>query len=346
MKELNDSISIFKNFQSEPKTISLMQWIHACTKGCRYSKQVLRYRETKQESLKKSLPLVTVGAVCKGGRKMEQVIQKTGWIALDIDGKDNLHLSNAEHLRDEVAKIRNVVFSCLSVSGNGVWALIKIERPDLQAEYFHEIQRDFLELFGIKLDNSKGRKPNDARFYSYDPDAIIKESFIPYRKLSNKLSNSPCYLNDVDHNKRNYRDFDGKSTRYGEAALQSELKQLEQSSDGNRNNQLFKSSAQLASLVASNCLDHVDVRHLLEQSARFIGLSDKEIHRTIESGFKKGLQNPREFRKSHHSPIKNNAISLIDKPLIESASYGINPWTGEIFDERGYPKDWDDVFPR
>jgi hypothetical protein len=345
MNELKDSISIFKNFQSEPKTISLMQWLHSCKHGCRYSKQVLRYRETKQDSLKKSLPLVTVGAVCEGGRKMKHVSHRTGWIALDIDGKDNPHLSNAKHLRDEVANIRNVAFSGLSVSGNGVWALIKIENPDQQAEYFHEIQQDFLELFGIKLDNSKGRNPNDARFYSYDPDAIIKESFIPYRKLSKELPNSPVYLNELDDSRNYHKDFCGNGTRYGVAALQSELKLLEQTSDGNRNNQLFKSSAQLASLVASNCLNEFEVRNLLEQSARFIGLTDKEIHQTVESGFKKGLQNPRILKESYDSSFHNTAISLKEKPQVNSTPYEMNPWTGEVFDDRGYPKDWDNLLP-
>jgi hypothetical protein len=96
-----DKISVFESFHSEPKTISLGQWLNTCKNGSRYAKQVFEYRHSKDEQLKKSLPLATVGAVCSGGRKLENVTTRTGWIALDIDGKDNPHLTDAEQIRDD-----------------------------------------------------------------------------------------------------------------------------------------------------------------------------------------------------------------------------------------------------
>ena len=46
---------------------------------------------------------------------------------------------------------------------------------------------------GIFLDHTKGKNPNDARFYSYDPEAIIKRDYKVYDRLPNiiKPKNTP-----------------------------------------------------------------------------------------------------------------------------------------------------------
>src|SRR5690625_7428237 len=71
-------------------------------------------KNTGKNQLKKSLPLVTVGAICSNARKQENVVTRTGWIALDIDVEANPHLTDAEHLRDEAAQIHKVALSALS----------------------------------------------------------------------------------------------------------------------------------------------------------------------------------------------------------------------------------------
>lgn len=332
-------VSVFKNFHSPPKTITLGQWLNICKYGSRYTKQVLEYRRLKDEKLKKNLPLVTVGAVCTNNRKLENVTTRTGWIALDIDAKDNPHLTDAVHIRNEVAKIKNVAFTGLSTGGAGVWALVKIANAERQADYFKMLLKDF-EAFGIILDSSKGKNPNDARFYSYDSGAIIKDSFSIYKKLPPKPIRT--YSKPKVHISNNYN-------RYAETAFKDELNILSNATKGNRNNQLFKSSASLAGLVAGGILDEHEIREALEQTALSIGLKTAEINATINSGFEKGKATPRTPQNTtnysatlNHSPQRDSA----GERKIQSqnlAPNGFNPFTGEIFDKRGYPASWDEI---
>ncbi len=277
----NTEISVFKNIYSEPQTINLRSWILACKQGSRFIKQVMEYRKTKNEELKKMLPLVTVGAVCSNGRKLEDVQTRTGWIALDIDAKDNQHLPNAEIIRDEISKIKNVAFAGLSTSGKGVWALVKVSNPNRQAEHFEMLIKDF-DSFGIKLDTTKGKNPNDARFYSYDPDAIIKGEEILYTKLPP--------INITNTSKSTTPNNKG---RYVSKVFESEITALRNAKNGSRNETLFKCAATLSGFVASGALNETDVRQSIEQSALSIGLKHSEITSTLNSGFKAGLKSPR-----------------------------------------------------
>jgi hypothetical protein len=192
MREMNDTkISVFKTFDSEPKTTTLCQWIAATMqRDNSFAQCVKQYRQTGDDNIKKSLPLATVGAICEGGRKMENVKERTGWIALDIDAKDNPHLEDAEVVRDAISNIVYVAFAGLSVSGNGVWGLVKVRDPQKQNLHFEQLQKDFLNR-GIVLDSTKGKNPNDARFYSCDPEAYITDDFKIYDRMPKKL-HSKC----------------------------------------------------------------------------------------------------------------------------------------------------------
>jgi hypothetical protein len=336
----SDEISVFKNFQSEPKTITLGQWLKVCKKGSRFAEQVLQYRRTGEQFLKTSLPLATVGALCSDGRALENVRTRTGWIALDIDAKDNPHLNDAEHLRDEVAKIQNVTFSGLSTGGRGVWALVKVSQPERQAEHFEALQADF-KAFGITLDSSKGKNPNDARFYSFDPGAIIKDSFTVYKKLPPKKVNTAQARPPV-HFSKDY-------SRYAESAFSYEIEELASAPKGERNNTLFKATASLAGLVAGGMLEEYEVKQVLKQTALSIGLKSQEVQATIKSGFDTGTKTPRtpdtisrNSERVNHAPRKDS-VGNGKYESQNSAPNGFNPFTGEIFDKRGYPASWDNV---
>ncbi|WP_020402110.1 BT4734/BF3469 family protein [Gracilimonas tropica] len=339
----DEKVSIFQSFQADPKSIPLAQWLKVCKEGSRYAKQVEQYRSTGRDDLKKSLPLITVGAICEGGRKLENVTTRTGWISLDVDGKDNPHIKDAKALRDEIAKIVYVAFSALSTGGKGVWALVKVKHPERQAEHFEQLIKDFASR-GIILDSSKGKNPNDARFYSYDPGAIVKDSFKIYDRLPIDNKCSPF----ISHSKVNVNTPDG-TLNYGKKALEDEISILSNAPEGDRNNQLFKSAAALGSLVAGGVLEEHTVKDLLFDAARSTGLKESEINKTLTSGFNTGLQSPRTPEPNGHnrsmvSPSpKDDKRSTAKYESRNPAPHGYNPFTGEIFDERGYPEDWDEI---
>lgn len=338
-----DKISVYESFTSEPKTITLMQWLKACKNGSRFTEKVLKYRLTKEDSLKKSLPFVTVGAVFSSGRKIDKMVSHTGWIALDIDSKDNPKLKDAEHLRNEVAKIQNVAFAGLSTGGAGIWALVKVSNPDKQAEHFEMLKKDF-EHFRITLDTTKGKNPNDARFYSYDPGAIIKDSFTVYTKLP------PFKKDDVSNKTIDTPHYNLKSCySYSEKAFTNEIEILSRATKGNRNISLFKCSASLAELVTGRMLEEQKVKQAIEQTALSIGLKIGEITSTLKSGFNAGYKNPRT-----PDSIKQNRVhidySLSRDNRLETkyesrnlAPNGFNHSKVEMCDDRGYPASWDEI---
>ncbi|MCC5927597.1 MAG: hypothetical protein JJU41_13680 [Bacteroidetes bacterium] len=170
------------SFQSPPQDIQLMQWLDFVKNGCTYTDRVIQYRKNQNKALKKTMPSVIVGGQCVGGHRLENIVSFSGWVSIDIDDDHNPSINDWEHLRDQLANIQHVAFSALSLSGRGVWALIKISDPSVQGAHYRALQLDFKRI-GIVLDPSKGQNANDKRFYSYDPNAVIKESAKTYTKM-------------------------------------------------------------------------------------------------------------------------------------------------------------------
>ena len=85
------------------------------------------------------------------------------------------------------------------------------------------------------------------------------------------------------------------TSAYGNAALKSELKALEHTPEGRRNDQLNKSTFALAQLVASGAVDADDAQERLYETAEVIGLGADEIDKTIKGAWKSGLAHPRKL---------------------------------------------------
>ena len=84
-----------------------------------------------------------------------------------------------------------------------------------------------------------------------------------------------------------------RGTRYGQAALESELERLAQAVKGERNHTLNASAFSLGQLVASGLLDAAEVIDGLVVTAKSIGLSEREAVVTVKSGLNAGLRTPR-----------------------------------------------------
>jgi len=160
----NILINKYQNFKSKNhEFVNLLDWLQDDT----YKDKVLKIRELQNideiKELKKSLPCVTISGIFSK-RESAGLITHSGFICIDIDGKENSHIEDFKLLRDELKNIVNVSYSSLSVSGNGVFCLIPIKKGC----------SDVVRL----------------RIYSYDTDAYINENaviFDKYKELDQNI---------------------------------------------------------------------------------------------------------------------------------------------------------------
>lgn len=99
-------------------------------------------------------------------------------------------------------------------------------------------------------------------------------------------------------------EWTGESTPYGKAVLKNSLKQLAEAVVGNRNNTLFKCTANIFNYVAGESIQEPEYEILQELRiiAVSIGLEHKEIEATLQSGYLIGMNNPRYPKKSSYDP--------------------------------------------
>src|SRR5699024_285333 len=203
--------------------------------------------------------------------------------------------------------------------------------------HFQQLQKDF-EYYGITLDSTKGLHPNDKRFYSFDPDAVINNSFDVYDRLvkrKSKPQRPPVNHSTISH-----------SDKYAETALNNELETLARTSNGNRNNQLFKSAASLAQLVAGGVLSENEVSAALHDTGLALGLPEWEVKRTINSGFDAGLKTPRKPAKSKRSkPLRTKEHTSNGKYKTKEFKNKTDKPKKNKDIEKGYPTALDAVEP-
>lgn len=143
----------------------------------------LRTLDNKDEynRIKKTLPCALLSGTFKT-RHNDALKEHSGYICIDIDGKDNPQIGDYKRLRDELKNIVNVSYSALSVGGKGVFCLIPISNPDKHREHFFALEKCFEEL-GIVIDKSC-KNVGRLRIMSYDPDAYFNENAVPFTEIA------------------------------------------------------------------------------------------------------------------------------------------------------------------
>ena len=115
--------------------------------------------------------------------------------------------------------------------------------------------------------------------------------------FSSKLESNAAKLEDMGRkaHQRHAESDESRARRYAEAALESELKALDGSPTGNRNDQLNRSAFALGQFVAAGVLSEAEVIRALSNAAIYAGLEMEEIRATITSGLEAGARHPREI---------------------------------------------------
>lgn len=180
---LNINVSCFENCKSTiPKSIRLLSWLT----NEKYKDKVLQIRSIQDEALQKtikaSLPAITPSGAFST-RSEKGLIAHSGFLAFDIDFKDNSDIPNFNELKKQISNLSNVAYCGLSVRGKGFWGAVPIpgSTPELHKQRFNALAKDF-KLMGINLDPS-GSDICRLRIYSWDPDGYFNHNAKPYLKI-------------------------------------------------------------------------------------------------------------------------------------------------------------------
>lgn len=190
---MKTKVSFFKNVSdTKPKDFSLDKWL--CDTICPpedLKKQVDKYRETKSKSQKLRIPCVTISATFKKIRNLDNIKQKNDLICLDID-KDSNPVADMNAVKDFFKKHPSTIYTGLSVSEKGVYAIIKISTKKDLIKYF-EYFREKLKAVGITIDESC-KDYTRLRFFSIDENAYYnpeaKTFEIPKKPKVKKAKNN------------------------------------------------------------------------------------------------------------------------------------------------------------
>lgn len=194
------SINILVWLLREPDCLQIINEIRSTTE-----KETIR-------QLKSKLPCVTMSGIFSE-RNSEKLIEHSGLMCIDIDGKDNPHITDMEKLKCKLSKLPDMLYCGLSVSGRGVFCLIPIADPNKHRQHFYSIEKDFQEM-GITID-SACKDITRLRYCSYDPKPVININAVVYekcietscvtrkrRKVQNKTSVRVSKTVDVQHEEK------------------------------------------------------------------------------------------------------------------------------------------------
>jgi hypothetical protein len=170
-------VSLFNNVRDKtPKVVDLDLWLKTTIDPPKKLKnKVDKYRELVDKEIKLSLPCITPCARFKGIRNLESVKSLSGFIVFDIDreskAKNKPSNSCIDMLRvKELLKKEPFVYYCgFSVSGDGLYVVVKIDQKKSFSKYFKYFEKWFF-LKGIFIDEVC-KDLTRLRIFSYDKKA-------------------------------------------------------------------------------------------------------------------------------------------------------------------------------
>ena len=326
MSVLNVTISKFDNVKDpeNPINVNLLEWL-----GNEADQSVVKelrtltgenYKEYKKQ-LSGITPSGTFNKRCETG-----LIEHSGLIQFDVDSKDNA--VSMDQLKEKIKHIPFVAYLSYSTSGNGLWGVIPIQYPENHKEHFRAIHKAFLNA-GVTID----RAPSNVasfRFTSYDPEPyynhnadafhyLIEESK-PQRIGKDNRTNVEQLIDKIRHSKIDITEGYNNWLKIG-FSLADEF--------GESGRNYFHAVSQFH--------NEYDTAEADQQFTNCIQANGKGV--SISSFFHICKEYGITLDRCH-ADQKDSALQGEFKSD-QSAPYGKNPYTGEIFDERGYPSDWD-----
>ena len=153
--------------------------------------------------------------------------------------------------------------------------------------------------------------------------AVIDGAPCDVWNLPTAPTDQPAPANDAPAPSAPLGQIDSSRLRYAAAALDNECSAVRNAGEGNRNNTLNRAALKLGGLVGAGALSEGNVRSALTSAALAAGLPMPEITKTLNSGLRTGMANPRNITDLLHQPRHHQGRS----PRPE-----YDPETGEVFD--------------
>lgn len=178
-----NNISFFKDcFSASPvKDISIFDFYDSIVKGD-YATEINNIRSNQGDisKLKKELPGLTISGTFSH-REIKGLLQHSGRICIDIDGKSNPQITDWPLLRTTLGTWESVEFAALSSSGKGVFVVIVVRYPEKHLLHFQALEKTFAK-YGLVID-PLCKDVCRLRFMSYDSEAVLNYDVVPYRIL-------------------------------------------------------------------------------------------------------------------------------------------------------------------
>lgn len=174
----NTKVSVFENIYSTIPADKKFLFDLCTTKEHIEIIKLLRSMERGSEdylSVKKSLPCFTPSIICTK-RGTDHIVSHSGYVCLDWDNIDD-----PMKLKINLTKFSFIAFCGLSCSGRGLYAMIRIEQPNMHRQHY-EALLEFFDRLGIPADPAC-KDLARTRIISYDPQYYYNEKANVWRDI-------------------------------------------------------------------------------------------------------------------------------------------------------------------
>jgi len=232
--------------------------------------------EKKEE--KTSFPAITFQGEFKE-RKKDGLINSSGLLILDFD-------KTGTGIKNDLSKIPYIHVAFVSISGDGIKALVKIPKVYSDEEYkqfFYAITADIKTRIGIDVDGS-GADVSRACFFSYDPDIYVnKESSTWDKKVSIQKDNS-------ESGKLKAVNYELRETH---RKMSVPLNFIRFAQVGERHTKILKASILTGGYIAAGIIDEYEAVKLLEREASAVEPDYFHVNKkAIRDGINEGRKTP------------------------------------------------------
>ncbi len=125
----------------------------------------------KKKVTKQQLYAATISGCFYPSSSQTDLQTYTSCICIDIDGKDNLHITDLELLKTQLSDMQGLIFTALSSGGQGLFCVFKYENPEKHLNHYFALESDFWDR-GIRIDTAC-KNINRLRYISFDSNPFI-----------------------------------------------------------------------------------------------------------------------------------------------------------------------------